>query len=150
MGAVCARPPACIVACEILTAMARVIWNSMAAAGPILSLEMTAKRSEIQMLHAPVARTAPPGNASTYSTPRARASHGHCSARLFLSISGISKASSDTYIYMPARATCIPVALSNFDPEQDEPVDRARYNIPFHAVYLQARLSKLACNLLSG
>lgn len=29
-----------------------------------------------------------------------------------------------THTYMPAGTSCIRVALSNFDPEQDEPIDR--------------------------
>lgn len=33
---------------------------------------------------------------------------------------------------MPAGTTCIRMALSNFDPEQDEPIEHDR----FHAIYV--------------
>ena len=70
----------------------------MAAAGPILSLEMTAKRSEIQMLHEPVARTPPAAMRVVYPTA-ASSRNGTAQLACSCPFQGISKASSDTYIY---------------------------------------------------
>jgi hypothetical protein len=41
---------------------------------------------------------------------------------------------------MPARATCIRMALSNFDPEQDEPIEHDIFHFPCNIIYITGYL----------
>jgi hypothetical protein len=72
------------------------------------------------MLHEPVARATPVMPVLFSASSRNDTAQIACSCpfQAFLK-------QSPTHTYMPGGTTCIRVALSNFDPEQDEPVDRA-------------------------